>query len=211
MTTHFLDANIFLELNVDDGDYGEYCDIITDHSCNKITNKRVVKEVSDIKEIIINSYDTLIRFYKKNIKRKRFISEKFINEKKFQRIRDIEKWVEDRFGSAKIHRLEWLKKYFLLTIEKRLNSLNSIVPRSSNKALYNQITLVITDNDDAWHVTDAYQYCISNGRTIIWSIDGDIIDPRDQILSKICTHFGISRNACLLDISHIKFVDVKKL
>jgi hypothetical protein len=119
--------------------------------------------------------------------------------------------VEDRFGSAKIHRLEWLKKYFLLTVEKRLNSLNSIIPPSSNTVLYNQITSVITDTDDAWHVTDAYQYCISNERTIIWSIDGDIINPKDQIVSKICTYFGISRNACLLDISHIKFVDVNNL
>lgn len=211
MTSHFLDANIFLELNVDHGDYGEYCDIITDHVCNKITNERILKEVNDIKEIEINSYNTLIRFYKKNIKRKRFISEKYINENKFQRIQDIEKWVEDKFGSAKIQRLEWLRKYYILTVEKRLASVNNTIPPSSRDALYDEISSVMTDNDDAWHVTDAYQYCISNESTIIWSIDSDIIGPKEKILSIICVHFGISKNACLLKISHIKFVDEKKL
>lgn len=81
MTTHFLDANIFLELNVNDEDYGEFCDTITDHSCDKTTNKRVLREVDDIKAVFLRTFNTLIKFFKKNIKKKRFISDSFIGEK----------------------------------------------------------------------------------------------------------------------------------
>lgn len=212
MTPHFLDANIFLELNVNDEDYGEFCDTITDHSCDKTTNKRVLREVDDIKAVFLRTFNTLIKFFKKNIKKKRFISDSFIGEKDFNRIRDIENWVEKYYGAAKIHRLEWLKKYFELTVNKRLHSLNvKIISSSSDVGLFTEINSVMVDEDDAWHITDAYTWCITKGKILVWSIDDDIINPREQILSKICTYQGISRAKCLLDISHIKYVQQNRL
>lgn len=207
LSTHFLDANIFIELNVDDGDYGEFCDVITKHSCSKTTNNRVLKEVKNVKKTILRAFNRLIRFYRKNKGRNRFFTNKQISQKDLDRIRDIEVWIDEHYGNAKIYRLQWLKNYFIKTVDERLKSLNLPIIESNNNSLFQAISSVMDDDDDAWHVTDAYQWCTSHGKILLWSMDNHIIGPKKVIIQKICSFQGIPQNQCNLDIKHIKVVN----
>jgi hypothetical protein len=209
LTTHFLDANIFLELKIDDGDYGEFCDELFKKKCDKTTNNRILKEIKDIKELLEKCFDRLVIFYRKNNKMDHFISERKISEKDMERLRTIDDWINQTHGGkAKIQRLEFLKSYFIKTVESRTTCINiDIIPSSNNSTLYGKIYSVMSDPDDAWHITDAYTWCTSNGAILVWSIDKHVIGSREEILTVICDHGKITRSLCNLDIKHIKDID----
>lgn len=212
MTTHFLDTNLFIEINIEKGDYGEYCDILFEKKCNKTTNERILIEIDDIKEAFDKSFDKLITFYRKNLKMDHFISQRQISEKEMDRLKNIDALINQTHGGkAKIQRLEFLKGYFLKTVHYRKQCLNTkTIPSSNDHLLYGSINSVMTDPDDAWHITDAFSWCCINGSTLIWSMDRGVVDPRDAILNAICSHRGINRTDCNLDITHIENVIIYK-
>jgi hypothetical protein len=205
MVNNFLDANIFLELTVDESDYGEFCDKIFEGAYDRTATNRILIEVDRIKKIILNIFDKLIIFYTKNRSMDHFFSNVKISERKMDRIRDIDKWVTEYHGGSKVLRLNWLKSEFEKTVSYRLTTLNlGLIPESTDNDLCQEVNLLTLNVDDAWHITDAYSWSCSNGLTLMWSIDNDVIGPREAILTTICRKKGISRALCNFDIKHIK-------
>jgi len=203
LSAHFLDANIFLEINIDKYDYGKECDEIFNRDYNRHTSNKVMIEVNRMKDIVIESFNKLYRHYLKG--KSRFASDKEISSSMMEKIREIEKWLKGYSGRSKRLLLNKLKQLFIETVEYRKNNiLNPLIQDSGNTRLFKKISEIVTDHDDAWHITDAYTWCCNKCNLIFWSIDHHIVKPKEEILKCICEFGGVDRGSLPFDVLHIK-------
>ena len=209
MNVHCLDANIFLEIPIEEEDDGSLCTQLFDTPSIRYASKRIIEEVDSNYSLFIEAFNKLQKYFNKGNQNKRFISDrKKISNALMGKIRAIEDLIKKYRGAAKLHQLDKLKILFKKIVTERKNNIESeLIPDSNNSELFNEVSGVMADDDDAWHITDSYTYSYDRFLMHFWSLDGHVIRPRRDIIGTLCTYSQIDRSQCHFDINHVREID----
>jgi len=198
-----LDANVFLELPYEEGNFCEECDNVFGMPNQKRTTQGIMtNEITPIHEERLLILNDIQIFYEKNKGSKKFPAKRRYFQTTFEFKDTILNKIVAKDSKQILRSVRTTISLIKKMMQYRIKTLTGkLIQTYMNKPLHNELIKIMNDKDDAQHIIDASFWANTNGNSDFISLNREHLAKHENNIKQcVCAHNGWAR--CNIDFTH---------